>query len=42
MLEHRERVKIYRPGGLIIPTNTAKWDEKKSLWRIVVTRDGKK
>ena len=21
-------------------TNTAKWDEKKSLWRIVVTRDG--
>lgn len=23
-------------------TNTAKWDEKKSLWRIVVTRDGKR
>lgn len=23
-------------------TNTAKWDEKKGLWRIVVTRDGKR
>lgn len=22
--------------------NTAKWDEKKSLWRIIVTRDGKR